>query len=121
MNRIQKLRKDKGLMQLELAKIINVHQTAISQWETGKTNPDMATLRLLAEYFDVTTDYLLGRSDDSSPMGTKKDSSNELSKDAIMFGLLDGDIETISDEIYNEVKKAARIVVELEKRKNEQK
>lgn len=72
MNRIQKLRKDKGLSQLELAKAINVHQTAISQWETEKTNPDMTTIQILADYFNVTVDYLLGRTDAPASVSAAK-------------------------------------------------
>lgn len=63
MNRIQDLRKQAKLSQDDLAKIVHVHQTAVSQWETGKTYPDTSTLILLADYFNVSIDYILGRSD----------------------------------------------------------
>ena len=63
MNKILELRKKAGLSQNELAAKLNVHQTAISQWETGKTHPDMNTIRLLADLFNTTTDYLLHRTD----------------------------------------------------------
>jgi len=69
MNRIQKLRKDFGLSQRELAKTIKVHQTAISQWETGKTFPDMDTAKALADYFRVSIDYILGRNASESGAG----------------------------------------------------
>ena len=65
MNRIKKLRHERKLSQTDLAKSINVHQTAISQWETNKTNPDMSTALLLADFFEVSLDYLLGKK--SSP------------------------------------------------------
>ena len=58
--RLKELRSEKGLSQTELAKELNVSQRSISSWETGFRQPDFETLRLIAEYFDVTTDYLLG-------------------------------------------------------------
>ena len=71
MNMIKALRQGKDLSQLELAKILSVHQTAISQWETGKTNPDMDIAIMLAKYFEVTIDYLLGVSNNSIPTSSK--------------------------------------------------
>jgi len=62
MNIIRELRLKKGLSQLELAKICGVHQTAISQWEKGRTSPDADMLSLLSDYFNVSVDLLLGKS-----------------------------------------------------------
>lgn len=73
MNRIKQLRKHKNLSQNELAKILNVHQTAISQWETGKTHPDMAQAIQMANYFSVSVDYILGRNEEPHPESTKSD------------------------------------------------
>lgn len=58
--RLKELRNEKELSQQELAKELKVSQRSISSWETGFRQPDYETLRLIAEYFDVTTDYLLG-------------------------------------------------------------
>lgn len=62
MNNFKELRKEKGLTQLELAKILEIDQTTVSKWELGKAVPDTAMLIKLAEFFDVSTDYLLSRS-----------------------------------------------------------
>ena len=62
--RLTDLRKRNGLSQKELSLIINVAQNTISQWEQGKRDPDTATLKKLADYFKVSTDYLLGREED---------------------------------------------------------
>lgn len=61
MNRIKSLRQQKGLSQQELAKLLFVNQTAVSQWERGVTNPSTDTAIALASLFDVSVDYLLGR------------------------------------------------------------
>lgn len=59
--RIKELRKEKGLRQSELATTLHVSQQAVGSWETGRTVPGADTLNVLADYFNVTTDYLLGR------------------------------------------------------------
>ena len=67
--RIKELRKEKGIRQSELAKLLHVSQQAVGSWETGRTIPGADTLNILADYFNVTTDYLLGRPE-------KKDDDN---------------------------------------------
>lgn len=60
MNIIKQLRKGKNLSQDKLANILNVHQTAVSQWEQGRTMPDLEVLKQLSNYFGVSIDYILG-------------------------------------------------------------
>lgn len=57
---IKLLRTNKGLTQVEFAKIFNIATGTIAMWETGKRQPDFNTINKLAEYFNVSTDYLLG-------------------------------------------------------------
>ena len=57
---IKELRKEKGLTQTALAGVLCTTQDSISLWELGKSLPDIPTLIKIAEFFDVTTDYLLG-------------------------------------------------------------
>ena len=61
MNRIAKLRRERGLSQADLAKIIGVHQTAVSQWEKERTTPSFEAVMALSEFFNVSPNYLLGR------------------------------------------------------------
>ena len=63
MNRVKNLRKEKGISQQELAQMLYVNQTAVSQWERGVTNPSTDTVIALANIFGVSVDYLLGNSD----------------------------------------------------------
>lgn len=60
MNKYRKLRKEINLSQAQLADMLGVSQTAVSQWETDKNYPDVSTIKTLAEIFCVSTDYLLG-------------------------------------------------------------
>ena len=58
-DRIQQLRKIRGISQEELADRIGVSRQAVSKWESGQTSPDLEKIVLLSDYFEVTTDYLL--------------------------------------------------------------
>lgn len=58
-DRIQRLRKAKGISQEELADQIGVSRQAVSKWESGQSSPDLEKVILLSEFFDVATDYLL--------------------------------------------------------------
>jgi transcriptional regulator with XRE-family HTH domain len=65
--RIKRLREDKGVRQEDVGKMFNVSKSAVSQWENDIRTPDMDIIIKLADYFDVSTDFLLGRTDDPSP------------------------------------------------------
>mgnify|MGYP006428516991 CR=1 FL=1 len=60
-SRLKKLRKEKNLTQTELGKIINVSASTIGMYERENRKPTPETLNQIADYFEVTTDYLLGR------------------------------------------------------------
>ncbi len=61
MNIIKELRRKRGITQSELANLCSVHQTAVSQWENGRTLPDKQMLITLSDIFDVSIDTLIGR------------------------------------------------------------
>lgn len=58
-DRIQYLRKNKGISQEELADKVGVSRQAVSKWESEQSTPDIERVILLSDFFDVTTDYLL--------------------------------------------------------------
>ena len=62
-SRIRELRKERKMSQRELAEKLNVSQQTIGAWETERIVPGADTLGNIANYFGVTTDYLLGRSE----------------------------------------------------------
>ena len=63
MNRIKNLREDRDLRQIDVAQAVGIDQRSLSNYETGKTNPDSAVIVRLAEFFGVSCDYLLGVAD----------------------------------------------------------
>lgn len=81
MNTIKELRKSKNLTQMQLAEILGIDQTAVSKWELNKALPDTGTAIKLSEYFDVSLDYLLGRSTFFYPDSVKKPTLPALADD----------------------------------------
>ncbi len=61
--RLQQLRKKKGITQRKLGFELYLTQNSISQFENGKRHPDCRLLVLVADYFNVSVDYLLQRTD----------------------------------------------------------
>lgn len=60
-NRIKDLREDRDMRQSDLAEATGIDQRTISNYETGKTYPDAYSLIKLADFFNVSIDYLVGR------------------------------------------------------------
>ncbi len=75
-NRIRDLREDLDLRQIDVANATGIDQKTLSNYETGKTNPDSFSIIKLADFFNVTTDYLLGYS--NSSLKTQNDILNKL-------------------------------------------
>ena len=63
--RLKEIRRAKGISQLKLAMDLNTNQNTISRYETGEREPGIAELIALADYFNVSVDYLLERTDRS--------------------------------------------------------
>jgi len=61
--RLKQIRKEKGISQLKLAIELNTNQNTISRYETGEREPGINELIRIADYFNVSIDYLLERTD----------------------------------------------------------
>lgn len=88
-SRLRELRKALDLSQEELGHKFNVAKSTISQYELGKRTPDSIMLEKLADFFDVTVDYLLGRSEIKNPYGKEESLENELSCEAKSYYFLE--------------------------------
>lgn len=71
-NRIKDLREDRDMRQSDLADATGIDQRTISNYETGKTSPDAYALIKLADFFDVSIDYLVGRTSYDISSDTKR-------------------------------------------------
>lgn len=78
MNRIRALREDLDLRQIDVSHATGIDQKTLSNYETGKTQPDMYALIRLADFFNVSLDYLVGRSDIS--VQSSKDLAQEIER-----------------------------------------
>lgn len=65
--RIKELRESRRLSHSQMASIFDKSEGAIRAWETGRTKPDTDTLIKIADYFETSADYLLGRSEAKKP------------------------------------------------------
>ena len=61
--RLKEIRKEKKISQLKLAMDLNMNQNTISRYETGERDPGISELIKIADYFNVSVDYLLKRTD----------------------------------------------------------
>lgn len=61
--RLKELRKQQRLSQVRVAMDLNMNQNSLSRYETGRREADYKTLILLADYYNVSIDYLLGRTE----------------------------------------------------------
>ncbi|WP_019123898.1 helix-turn-helix domain-containing protein [Brevibacillus massiliensis] len=76
--RLFELRHKKGKTQADMAKMLGITRQAYGYYEKGERDPDTSTLNVLADYFDVNIDYLLGRTDDPSPSDKKERQLSEV-------------------------------------------
>jgi len=69
--RIRDLREDRDLSQKQLAELLQVHQTTYSDYELERVNVPVAALHKLADFYCVSVDYLLGRTEKKEPYPKK--------------------------------------------------
>lgn len=118
--KLKMLRTEKGLTQTELAKQINekfnlnIDRSMVSKWETGFQVPVMYTIKCLAQFFDVSIDYL---NDNEQSSGFSNEDMNIKAAKVALFG---GSSE-VTDEMWQEVVNFAKFIEarEAEKNKND--
>ena len=86
--KLQELRKQKGLTQEELAAVLYVSRTAISKWESGRGLPNIESLKAISGYFSITLDDLLSGDELLTIAETDRNEREAHSRD-LVFGLLD--------------------------------
>lgn len=88
--RLKELREEKGLTQTELSKKTSIKQQNISRWEKGDNSPNVDDIVKLADFFQVSTDYLLGREDYGTGVIQVK---NDFATDNKQFSVVAQDME----------------------------
>lgn len=99
-NRLRELRSSKGLNQNGVGKLVGREQSAISKWERGECEPDHKSLEILADYYGVSIDYILGRSDEPNPgPAVAQESAREVLAGEGVRILLDADANLTEDQL----------------------
>lgn len=84
---IKRIREEKGISQEELAEHLNVSRQAVSNWERGKTEPDIETLQKIATFFNVNIEVLIyGKEKESVMTYNVSETSKTVTKAGISFG-----------------------------------
>jgi transcriptional regulator with XRE-family HTH domain len=86
--KLQELRKNRGLTQEELAEVLYVSRTAISKWESGRGYPSIDSLKEISNYFSVTIDDLLS-GEKLISIAEKENKDNIRSMCGLLFGIVD--------------------------------
>ncbi|MDX8046630.1 helix-turn-helix transcriptional regulator [Gracilibacillus sp. S3-1-1] len=99
--RLVSLRKEKGLSQYDAAERLGFSRGKLANYEQGTRQPDYETLIKIADFYDVSLDYLLGKSDKKE---TDRDSKNDAdnTEDANLFFF---DIEGLTEEEIDDIKR----------------
>ena len=113
MNRLRFLRSEKGEGLEKIAKYLNVTVQTISNYETEKRDMTPNTILKLAEYFNVSTDYLLGKSDIRNP--------EQIDSDKINIGLSKNDYDLPTKEQQEKIEEFAKFVLKDNLKKKEDK
>ncbi|HHY13787.1 MAG TPA: helix-turn-helix transcriptional regulator [Thermoanaerobacterales bacterium] len=112
---IVKLREEKGMQQKELAKALNIGSSRLSHYENNRREIDNETLVKIADYFSVTTDFLLGRTKFRNARLVKKDELEDfldeetikrIEEDELEFGV--SEIGKLDTETKKEIIKLLR-------------
>lgn len=124
---LKKLRKERNLSQKQFAEIFHSSQNTVSQWENGTREPSIKTIQDIANFFGVTTDYLLGNDDTPKKSDLTNRDKREiadvieeykeqlLSADGLM---LDG--EMIDEEDVQKIITAMQLGMEMIKKDNKE-
>lgn len=121
--RLKQLRAEKNISQAALANVMGVSQQAVAKWETDKATPDPSAISKLADYFGVTSDYLLGRTDTPRPVNPSTNKSASARETRQLEKLLEMDGLTfkgapLSEDDKNKIKAALEIAFWDAKEKN---
>ncbi len=117
---LKKERLKKGLTQKYLADLLGVDRTSISKYENGKQLPELPILEKLAQYFEVSTDYLLGREEINPKIINNSNKDVEEILENTMNDILNQEGLMLNGEILNDndlilLKKAIKTWIEYTK------
>lgn len=122
-DKLKQLRTKKGIKQSELAEILHLRQSSISDYENNRSTPNPETIKKIAEYFNVSANYLLDIPDknDTKLDSTIKETIEELkNEDTLLFMGKNGDIDEETARLLKiAMKNAIKTVDDMTKKTKE--
>lgn len=122
-DKLKQLRTKKGIKQSELAEILHLRQSSISDYENNRSTPNPETIKKIAEYFNVSANYLLDIPDknDTKLDSTIKETIEELkNEDTLLFMGKNGDIDEETARLLKiAMKNAIKTVDDMTKKDKE--
>ena len=125
MNRLKQLREEKELKQEDIAKLLHLEIAAISKFETGRVPLKDEYIKILCNFFDVSSDYLLGLSDvrcivyEAYKKRLELEHNDEIYGNTLMIGLSREDENVLTDEDKDKIREFAQFIAD--KRRNDSK
>ena len=113
MNRLKMLREEKGLYQSDIADFLGISTSAVGFYENGKRDMSPETIIKLSDFFNVSTDYFLGKSNIRNP--------EKLDKELLDIGLSKKDYNPPTKEQQEKIEEFARFVLKDNLKKKEDK
>lgn len=110
MNRLRELRQQAGISQAKFAKKMSVAQNTVSNWETGTRIMDTETAGKVADYFGVSVDYLIGKTNHMKEGVTIAEVYDMLYKKLVDNGIIKEGKDLTPDQLDNYLKKLGKIV-----------
>lgn len=119
-DRMKKLREEKGLMQQDVCNALDIEQSTLANYENNRRVPKTDILIEIANYYGVSLDYLVGRTDDRFDNSKRRpnDLNKFLQQSEIIF---DGDTYNLTDEDRDLVMKSLEVAFLAAKRANKRK
>ena len=108
--RLMKLREERNLTKTYMGKLIGITRQAYSKYEEGKSEPDMKTIAKLASFFEVNAEYLMGETDEPTPVDSKENINTAFH-----------DFDNLTEEEKEHLELQLQIFRELKKREKDKK
>jgi transcriptional regulator with XRE-family HTH domain len=106
-----------GIKAKTLTENVGINHNAVTDWKNGKSKPGTDAIVKMAEYFNVSTDYLLGKTDDPTPPRKTDDKEPIELPDGLSFAFLDG-FRELDNEDRAELLRMKDRMLELKRMKN---
>ncbi len=111
--RLKNLRTEKNISQEELAKLLNVSRTSVTNYELGRNEASAQVLNKLSEIFNCSIDYLLGKSDIRNP-----EKEINFDPDKLYLGLSAKDYKNITDTQMKQIEELVKVLLKDNLKKN---